>query len=212
MANIAVTKENGGQPQTITHREWDPFRAMRELMRWDPFAAMPAWPAEARDVMNVAFDVKETKDGFVFTADVPGIESKDIDVKLQNNRLTISGKREQEKTDKGDTYYSYERSYGSFTRSFTLPEEIPGLSIVPVRKPSIVLWPNSSEASTPFCHSRSALSHRYRLRLSISACSPSAGGEAPPRRRGPTWPSARWMPPTPRPCRSRSPTPGTVTT
>jgi HSP20 family protein len=124
MANIAVTKENGGQPQAITHREWDPFRAMRELMRWDPFAAMPAWPAEARDVMNVAFDVKETKDGFVFTADVPGIESKDIDVKLQNNRLTISGKREQEKTDKGDTYYSYERSYGSFTRSFTLPEGV----------------------------------------------------------------------------------------
>jgi len=85
---------------------------------------MPAWPAEARDVMNVAFDVKETKDGCVFTADAPGIDSKDIDVKLQNNRLTVSGKREQEKSDKGDTYYSYERSYGSFSRSFTLPEGV----------------------------------------------------------------------------------------
>lgn len=124
MANIAVQKENGGPAQAIAPREWDPFRAMRELMRWDPFASMAAWPTEARDILSVAFDVKETKEGFVFKADVPGIDSKDIDVKLQNNRLTITGKREQEKSDKGDTYYTYERTHGSFTRSFTLPEGV----------------------------------------------------------------------------------------
>jgi HSP20 family protein len=124
MANIAVTKENGGKVQAPMPREWDPFRTMRELMRWEPFSALSAWPAEARDMMNVAFDVKETKDGFVFRADVPGIDPKDIDVKLHANRLTISGKREEEKTDKSDTYYTYERTHGSFTRSFTLPEGI----------------------------------------------------------------------------------------
>ena len=103
---------------------------MRELMRWDPFSTMrPALQAETADVLNVAFEVKETKDAFVFHADVPGMEIKDIDIKLQNNRLSISGKREQEKTDKSDTYYMYERSYGSFTRSFTLPEGVDGEKI-----------------------------------------------------------------------------------
>lgn len=125
MANIAITKENGGTTTAPAPREWDPFRTMRELMRWDPFSgAWPSWPAEAQDVWGVAFDVKETQDAFVFKADVPGMDIKDIEVKLQNNRLSISGKREQEKTDKGDTYYTYERSYGSFARSFTLPEGI----------------------------------------------------------------------------------------
>lgn len=68
--------------------------------------------------------MKETKEGFEFKADLPGIDSKDLDVKLTDNCLTVSGKREAEKTDKEDTYYTYERSYGSFTRSFTLPEGI----------------------------------------------------------------------------------------
>ena len=45
---------------------------------------------------------------------------------VAGNRLTISGKREAEKEDKGDTYYAYERSYGSFTRTFTLPDKTDG--------------------------------------------------------------------------------------
>jgi len=53
---------------------------------------------------------------------VPGISEADLDIRLAQNRLTISGKRELEKSDKGETYYTYERAYGSFTRSFTLPD------------------------------------------------------------------------------------------
>ena len=68
-----------------------------------------------------AFDVKETKDSFVFKADVPGIKEQDLEVDVAGNRLTISGKREEEKEDKNDTFYTYERSYGSFCRAFTLP-------------------------------------------------------------------------------------------
>jgi HSP20 family protein len=125
MANIAITKENGGTPAQRVQREWDPFQSMRELMRWDPFQAM--WPSRAvepREALQAAFDVKETKEAFVFKADVPGIDVKDVEVKIQQNRLTISGKREQEKTEQGETYYAYERSYGSFIRSFTLPEGV----------------------------------------------------------------------------------------
>ena len=50
---------------------------------------------------------------------------------MTGNRLTVTGKREAEKEDKGDTYYTYERSYGSFTRSFTLPDGITANAICP---------------------------------------------------------------------------------
>jgi HSP20 family protein len=66
------------------------------------------------------FEVKETKEGFVFKADVPGIKEKDLEITMTGNRLTISGKREAEMEERSDTYYACERSYGSFTRAFTL--------------------------------------------------------------------------------------------
>jgi HSP20 family protein len=84
-------------------REWEP---------WDPFRAK----------LMTAFDVKDTPEAFVFQADVPGLQEKDIEVQLQGNRLTIRGKRESEREQPGHTYYAYERSFGSFARSFTLPE------------------------------------------------------------------------------------------
>ena len=132
MANIAVEREGGGERSLSRRREgWDPFRAMREVMRWDPFGegsqlgfGLAPWLERAETGLAAPFDVKETKDAFELCADVPGVTAKDLDIKLTNNRLTVSGKREAEKTDKGDTYYSYERSYGSFSRSFTLPEEV----------------------------------------------------------------------------------------
>jgi HSP20 family protein len=73
-------------------------------------------------VFNPAFEVKETKDGYIFKADVPGVLERDLEITLQANRLTITGKRESEETKKDDTFYAYERTFGSFTRTFTLPE------------------------------------------------------------------------------------------
>jgi HSP20 family protein len=125
MATLSIQKEPHAKAPAPAAREWwDPFRTMRELLRWDPFGEIaPRWVAEEAP-LNVAFDVKETKDAFLFRADLPGIKPEDVDVKINLNRLTVSGKREAEKTDKGDTYYTYERSYGSFRRSFTLPEGV----------------------------------------------------------------------------------------
>jgi HSP20 family protein len=93
-------------------------------MRWDPFREMaPFWPAEEQAVrFTPDFEVRETKDGFVFTADIPGVKEKDLEITMTGNRLTISGKREAEMQERTDTYYARERSYGSFTRAFTLPD------------------------------------------------------------------------------------------
>lgn len=106
-----------------THVEWDPFRMLREVMRWDPFREMaPLFPREGRELMFVPdVDVKETPEGYVFKADLPGIADKDLELSLTGNRLTLNGKREEERREEKDTYYMTERSYGTFTRSFTLP-------------------------------------------------------------------------------------------
>jgi HSP20 family protein len=124
---IAIQKD-GGKAQTPARRivkDWHPFRTMRELLRWDPFEEMAApWPAFEGAAFAPDFDVKETKESFVFTADIPGVAEKDLQVELSGNRLSVSGKRESEKTEQGDTYYTTERSYGSFFRSFTLPDGV----------------------------------------------------------------------------------------
>lgn len=99
----------------------DPFGAMRDLMRWDPFREIEpiTW---GRRAWSPDFEVRETKDSYVFKADLPGAKKEDIDISLIDNRLRVSGKREEEEETKDDTYYAYERSYGSFTRTFTLPD------------------------------------------------------------------------------------------
>ena len=124
MANITV--RNNGGPELTTRREWDPTSWARELLRWDPFREMLPSFAMPEVAFNPAFEVKETKEGFSFKADLPGIAEKDLEVTRTGNRLTIGGKREAEREEQGDTYYTCERSYGSFTRTFTLPEGIDG--------------------------------------------------------------------------------------
>ncbi len=122
---MAIEVRRNGEaikPAAPTRERLTPFRAMRELLNWDPFREMaPALP-ELTAEFAPSFDIKETADGYVFTADVPGVKESDLDINVSGNRLRISGKREEEKEEKSAQYYAYERSFGSFARSFTLPE------------------------------------------------------------------------------------------
>jgi HSP20 family protein len=97
----------------------DPFRMIRDIMGADPFAGLvaPTGGLFAPDI-----EIKETKDAYVMKADLPGIRDQDLEVSVVGNRLTISGKREEEQREEDDRYFAYERTYGSFSRSFTLPE------------------------------------------------------------------------------------------
>ena len=126
MANIEVRKGNGGQIQQPHTSHFEPFRWMRDLLRWDPYQeVMPLW-RETERVMGFvpAFELKETNEVYQITADLPGIKAEELEVNMTGNRLSIHGKREAEKEEKGDTFYIYERSYGAFNRAFTLPEGI----------------------------------------------------------------------------------------
>jgi HSP20 family protein len=101
--------------------EWDPFRAMREMMRWDPFQEMSPILAQEKVLFMPDVDVKETPNAYVFKADLPGMKEKDVEVSFTGNRVTMSGKREEERREEKATYFASERLYGAFTRTFTLP-------------------------------------------------------------------------------------------
>ncbi|MCK9473960.1 Hsp20/alpha crystallin family protein [Sulfurimonas sp.] len=71
-----------------------------------------------------AVNTREGKDAYHVDVDLPGVKKEDIDVSVENNMLTISGKRETKSEIKEDDYYRVESSYGKFQRSFTLPEKV----------------------------------------------------------------------------------------
>ena len=105
----------------------DPLRAMRDLFNWDPFSEMTPYAAgEEAQTYLPKFEVKETQDGYLFKADLPGVKEEDVDISLTGNRLTIGGQRSLEACDENDRFYSCEIAYGNFNRSFTLPEGIDG--------------------------------------------------------------------------------------
>ena len=69
-----------------------------------------------------AVDIREENDSFVIVADIPGVDPKDIEVRMESGMLTIKGEKESEKKEEREGYKRVERSYGSFYRRFSLPD------------------------------------------------------------------------------------------
>ena len=84
------------------------------------------WNFPVRDTQNwsPAVDVKETDNSFVLTADIPGLTKKDIKVNVANGKLSISGERTYETDQENDNYHYRERRFGTFDRSFNLPDTV----------------------------------------------------------------------------------------
>src|SRR5246127_1812862 len=118
------------------------FRVMTVITRWDPFREF----STLQDRMNRLFresygpegreesltsttfappvDVYEDEHNVSLKIEVPGIDEKDIDVRIENNVLTVHGERKFEKEEKEENFRRVERQYGSFTRTFTLPSTV----------------------------------------------------------------------------------------
>lgn len=95
---------------------------MPPILRRDDW---PRWPEFASlGVMRPKVDVSAGKNEYVVTAEVPGIEEGDVKLELWNNTLTIRGEKQQEREAKDRDYYRVERSYGSFQRVLSLPEDV----------------------------------------------------------------------------------------
>jgi HSP20 family protein len=109
---------------------WDPFRdliTMREKMNRLFEEAFP-YRGEKKELVasnwTPAVDIYEKENALVLTTEVPGLNDKDIEIKIEDNTLTLKGERKFEKETKEENYHRLERSYGSFSRSFTLPHYI----------------------------------------------------------------------------------------
>ena len=110
---------------------WDPFRdvvTLRERMN-RMFEDVFSGRAEEGKEMTTStwapsVDIFETEKELVLTAEIPGIDEKDVEIKIEDNTLSLKGERKFEKETKEENYHRIERSYGSFYRAFTLPNSI----------------------------------------------------------------------------------------
>ena len=109
---------------------WDPFREfttlqdrMNRLFR-DSFSEGGRDEALGTASFQPPVDVYEDEHSVTLKIEVPGIEEKDIDVRVENSTLTVHGERKFEKEEKEENFRRVERQYGSFTRSFTLPSTV----------------------------------------------------------------------------------------
>lgn len=108
--------------------EHDPFTLFRDEMNrlFDNFfrggELEPFF--ESRVGFSPKVDVAETDKEITVTAELPGMDEKDIDVSLEKDMLTVRGEKKEEKEEKGKDFYRSERSYGSFTRTIPLPKEV----------------------------------------------------------------------------------------
>ncbi len=118
----------GRKDVRVRREEENPFRALRREMdslfenffsgfEMEPFTSR-------RGAFSPHIDVVESDKEITVTAELPGMDEKDIDVSLNEDTLSIRGEKKAEKEDKGKDYYRMERSYGSFSRSITLPKEV----------------------------------------------------------------------------------------
>lgn len=111
---------------------WVGFGSMKQEMdrlfdrfvttKWDDFPTLGEWCP--------SMDISETKDSLVVKVEVPGMDQKDIRIALQENLLTITGEKVQEKDEKEERYHRVERSYGAFTRGVRLPVGVDGSKVV----------------------------------------------------------------------------------
>ena len=108
---------------------WDPFREFNTLQdRMNRLLHDSYGEGREEALTTTAFappvDVYEDEHNITLKIEVPGIEEKDIDVRIENNTMTVHGERKFEKDEKEENYRRVERQYGSFTRTFTLPNTV----------------------------------------------------------------------------------------
>ena len=114
---------------------WEPFREVSTLqdrmnrLFSEQFANLGTEESLAAGSFVPAVDVYEDEHAIQLKFEVPGLDEKEIDIRLENNLLTVKGERKIEKETKEENYRRIERRYGTFTRSFTLPNTVSSESV-----------------------------------------------------------------------------------
>ena len=109
----------------------DPFRELEEIgQRFNRiFGGLPSISERNREAMTVAdwapsVDITEDTQEYLIKAEIPEVDKKDVRVTVQDGVLTIQGERRQEKEEKDKRFHRIERAYGTFVRSFSLPDDV----------------------------------------------------------------------------------------
>ncbi len=99
---------------------------------------------------NPDIDIAETDSEIVVKAEIPGVDPKEMDISIVDDKLTIKGEKKEEKEDKGKSYHRVERSYGSFTRTIALPAHVKTDEIVAKNHQGVleITLPKKEEAKT----------------------------------------------------------------
>jgi HSP20 family protein len=124
------TLKESKEEKSMSIVRYDPFRDLRtlqeEVNRLFSTNLTRGFGEEAigRGAWNPTVDIYENKDQIVLEAELPGMKSDDFELSIENNVITLRGERRFEKKDDTDNYHRVERSYGAFTRSFTLPQTV----------------------------------------------------------------------------------------
>jgi HSP20 family protein len=124
---------------------WDPFKELEDMEKRlsSYFGRAPMRTDGEKEAMTVAewspvVDITEDEKEYLIKAELPEMKKEDVKLTVQDDVLTISGERKYEKEEKGKKYHRVERAYGSFMRSFTLPEDADGSKIAAEYKDGVL--------------------------------------------------------------------------
>jgi HSP20 family protein len=133
-AKLTIKRDEKQEKNPVPTQLWHPFLSLRREMdrlfddfdhgfwptsfRRPFFDVAPAWPA------NPAVDIAENDKAFEITAELPGLDEKDVEVKVANGAVTITGSKTEEKEEKNKNYHLQERRFGSFQRYFSVPDGV----------------------------------------------------------------------------------------
>jgi HSP20 family protein len=145
-----------GHPFESLYREIDRlFDDFGMGFRWpfgrSLFATEPLFRRELTWPKMPAVDIVESENGYEITADLPGLEEKNIEIKVTDGVLTMKGEKQDDKEEKNKDYYLQERRFGSFQRSFELPDSVDADKIEAIFKTGVltVKLPKKAEAQKP---------------------------------------------------------------
>ena len=102
---------------SLVLRNWEPFNLLKEFN--DSFI-----DNRVDSPWSPSVNIAENEDGYLLTAELPGVNKEDIDIDLKDNTLTLKGEKKAEKKEEKENYIRVERSYGKFKRSFYVSDDI----------------------------------------------------------------------------------------
>lgn len=137
--------------------KWNPFRELEDVSNRlnSIFGHVPARTESAQEMRGMAdwmpsVDISETETGYLIKAEIPEVKKADVKVNIQDGLLTIAGHRQQEMEEKDKKFHRIERSYGSFSRSFRMPDDVDEATVIAEFKDGMlnVTLPKSRKAES----------------------------------------------------------------